>query len=424
MREPLFEFKNVSYWEKNDKKLDRIDLSIYENDITSIIGLSGSGKSLILYLIAGLRPFQVNKYVDFSGYILFRGKSIHFMNRKEWSKYIDQIGFTFQGNALFDSLTVFDNVALKLRQTTSLAEKEIEEKVMHKLELTELLDVAHLYPMQISLGQQKRVAIARALIKDPPILVFDEPAASLDPIRKSSIFGLITEYQKMLNNTVILVTHEIPDALFISNRVLAVYGKKVVFQGRPEEFQEFDHPLKEEILTSLESLRKDITGLYSKRHFKVRHQTDLSKWYPNAMYAVALFEVDDLNTIIEYMGYDAAEEIIRALGSYINKYFSAIGGFSFRYTINEYATVLPYSDMDEAERIMADLKKDFREHGLPDIKSLQKGERPGENHFEFFIQAGLAAGKPQIEMESVMSFARFNQTPIARFQCERGGKTQ
>ncbi|MGD8944346.1 MAG: hypothetical protein PVJ37_13845, partial [Desulfobacterales bacterium] len=133
---------------------------------------------------------------------------------------------------------------------------------------------------------------------------------------------------------------------------------------------------------------------------------------------------DDLDTIIEHMGHDAAQEIIRALGSYINKHFGAVGGFSSRQTINEYATVLPYSDLDEAERIMADFKRDFREHGLPDLKSLQKGEKPDADHFEFSILAGLAQGKPQIEIESVMEFARFNQTPIARFQCERGGKTQ
>jgi hypothetical protein len=99
-------------------------------------------------------------------------------------------------------------------------------------------------------------------------------------------------------------------------------------------------------------------------------------------------------------------------------------------TINEYATVLPYSDLDEGERIMADFKTDFREHGLPNIKTLAEGEKPAEGSFEFNILAGLAQGKPQIEIESeieiesVMEFARFNQTPIARFQCERGGKTQ
>ena len=86
--------------------------------------------------------------------------------------------------------------------------------------------------------------------------------------------------------------------------------------------------------------------------------------------------------------------------------------------------MLPYSDLEEAERIMADFKTDFREHGLPNIKTLAKGEKPAEDSFEFSILAGLAQGKPQIEIESVMEFARFNQIPIARFQCERGGKTQ
>jgi phospholipid/cholesterol/gamma-HCH transport system ATP-binding protein len=142
------------------------------------------------------------------------------------------------------------------------------------------------------------------------------------------------------------------------------------------------------------------------------------------MYAVAAFAVDDMDTIIAHMGHDAAQEIIRALGSYINKHFGAVGGFSSRQTINEYATVLPYSDLEEGERIMADFKTDFLEHGLPNIKTLPEGEKPTEDFFEFNILAGLAQGKPQIEIESVMEFARFNQKPIARFQCERGGKTQ
>jgi hypothetical protein len=101
-----------------------------------------------------------------------------------------------------------------------------------------------------------------------------------------------------------------------------------------------------------------------------------------------------------------------------------VGGFSSRQTINEYATVLPYSDLEEAERIMADFKKDFREHGLPNIKSMANGEKAQDDWFEFDILAGLAQGKPQIEIESVMEFARFNQKPIARFQCECGGQTQ
>jgi phospholipid/cholesterol/gamma-HCH transport system ATP-binding protein len=321
-------------------------------------------------------------------------------------------------------MTIVENVALPLRQTTHMGKKEITEKAMASIEQTELTEVFDKYPSELSGGMQKRAALARALVTDPSLVLFDEPTTGQDPIRKNAILGMVAEYQSRFGFTALLISHEIPDVYFISNRILALYGKKIVFQGTPDEFEEFEHPFREEILTSLESLQEDITGLYSKRHFKVRYQTDLSKRHPDAMYAVAAFAVDDMDTIIEHLGHDAAQEVIRALGSYINKHFGAVGGFSSRQTINEYSTVLPYSDLEEAERIMADFKKDFRESGLPNIKTLAKGEKPAEDSFEFNILAGLAQGKPQIEIESVMEFARFNQTPIARFQCERGGKTQ
>jgi phospholipid/cholesterol/gamma-HCH transport system ATP-binding protein len=346
------------------------------------------------------------------------------MSKREWNAYISKISYMFQNNALFDSMTVFENVALPLKQTTRMNKKEIEKKALASIEHAELSDVAYKYPSELSGGMQKRAALARALVTDPSLVLFDEPTTGQDPIRKNAILGMVAEYQNRFGFSALLISHEIPDVYFISNRILALYNRKIVFQGTPDEFEEFDHPFREEILTSLESLQQDITGLYSKRHFKVRYQTDLSKRHPDATYAVAAFAVDDLDTIIEHMGHDAAQEIIRSLGSYINKHFGAVGGFSSRQTINEYATVLPYSDLDEAQRIMADFKKDFREHGLPNIKSLAEGEKAAENWFEFSILAGLAQGKPQIEIESVMEFARFNQKPIARFQCERGGQTQ
>jgi phospholipid/cholesterol/gamma-HCH transport system ATP-binding protein len=268
---------------------------------------------------------------------------------------------------------------------------------------------------------QKRAALARALVTDPSIVLFDEPTTGQDPIRKNAILGMVAEYQKRFGFTALLISHEIPDVYFISNRILALYGKKIVFQGTPDEFEEFDHPFREEILTSLESLQEDITGLYSKRHFKVRYQTDLSKRQPDATYAAAVFKIDDIDTIQDKLGHDATQLIIRTLGSYINKHFGAVGGFSSRQTIDEYATVLPYSDLEEARRIMEDFTKDFQEHG---IEELVHRETPGEECVEINILAGLAQGKPQIEIESVMEFARFNQEPIARFECATGGQKQ
>jgi phospholipid/cholesterol/gamma-HCH transport system ATP-binding protein len=414
-QQPLIEFKNVTKSFGRRTILDGVNLKIYEGDVTTIIGLSGTGKSVTLKHIIGLLKPD-------SGQILFRGRPIDQMSKKEWNEYISQISYMFQNNALFDSMTLLENVALPLRQTTNLKKQQIEKKAMARIEQTELTEVAHKYPSEISGGMQKRAALARALVTDPQIVLFDEPTTGQDPIRKNAILSMVAEYQKKIGFTAVLISHEIPDVYFISNRILALYDKKIVFQGTPEEFENFDHPFRKEIIQSIESLQEELTGLYSKRHFKVRYQTDLSQRNPDATYAAAVFTLDDLDIVAENLGHDAAQQIIRSLGSYINKHFGAVGGFSSRQTINEFATVLPYSDLEEAKRIMEDFTKDFREHGLPDLESLAEDQRPAESCVEFNILAGLAQGKPQIEIESVMEFARFNQKPIARFQCQRGGK--
>lgn len=416
-KEPIIEFKGVTKRFDVRTILDKVDFKIYEGEVTTLIGLSGTGKSVTLKHIIGLlKPDE--------GQVLYRGQPIDQMSKKEWNAYIGQVSYMFQNNALFDSMTVVENVSLPLRQTTHLGKKEIEDKAMASIEQTDLTEVFDKYPSELSGGMQKRAALARALVTDPSLVLFDEPTTGQDPIRKNAILGMVAEYQRRFGFTALLISHEIPDVYFISNRILALYDKKIVFQGPPDEFEEFEHPFREEILTSLENFQADISGLYSKRHFKVRYQTDLSKRHPDAMYAVAIFALEEMDLVSENMGHDATQEIIRALGSYINKHFGAVGGFSARQTINEYATVLPYSDLEEAERIMEDFKKDFREHGLPNIQSLVEGEKVADDCFEFNILAGLAQGKPQIEIESVMEFARFNQKPIARFQCKRGGKTQ
>ncbi len=416
-KEPIIEFKGVTKRFDVRTILHKVDFKIYEGEVTTLIGLSGTGKSVTLKHIIGLlKPDE--------GQVLYRGQPIDQMSKKEWNEYISQVSYMFQNNALFDSMTVVENVALPLRQTTHLGKKEIEDKAMASIEQTDLTEVFDKYPSELSGGMQKRAALARALVTDPSLVLFDEPTTGQDPIRKNAILGMVAEYQRRFGFTALLISHEIPDVYFISNRILALYDKKIVFQGPPDEFEEFEHPFREEILTSLENFQADISGLYSKRHFKVRYQTDLSKRHPDAMYAVAIFALEEMDLVSENMGHDATQEIIRALGSYINKHFGAVGGFSARQTINEYATVLPYSDLEEAERIMEDFKKDFREHGLPNIQSLVEGEKVADDCFEFNILAGLAQGKPQIEIESVMEFARFNQKPIARFQCKRGGKTQ
>jgi phospholipid/cholesterol/gamma-HCH transport system ATP-binding protein len=411
MTEPLIEFKNVTKRFGNRTILDRVNLQIYENQVTTIIGKSGTGKSVLLKHIIGLlQPDE--------GSVLFRGQPLDEMSRKEWNSYIGQISYMFQNNALFDYLTVFDNVALPLRNGKKMSKRQIREKVMARLVQTELSDFPDKYPAELSGGMQKRTALARALVTDPKIVLFDELTTGQDPIRRNVILGMIAAYRKKYGFTAILISHDIPDVFFISNRVLALYDRKIIFQGSPEELVNFEHPFLDEITESIENLQDELTGLYSKRQFKVRYQTDLGRKDDQQTYVAVVFSLEDFDAINAGMGYTATQKSIRAMGQYIDRHFGAVGGFSARRSINQFETVLPFSDLEEATHILHDFIEDFRSSGLQNIVSAANKVRSDVNCFEFSILAGLALGKPVLELESVMQFAELNRKPIAQLQCE------
>ena len=407
---PIIEFKNVTKRFGVRTILDRVNLQIPEGDVTTIIGKSGEGKSVLLKHIIGLlRPDE--------GSVLFRGKPIEKMKRREWNAYLGQVSYMFQNNALFDSKTVYENVAMPLSKYTDLSKTEIQKKVMARLEQTELSDVAHKYPSELSGGMQKRTALARALVTDPKIVLFDELTTGQDPVRRNAILGMIAEYKKKFGFTAVLISHDIPDVFFISNCILALYDKKIVFQGTPEAFEEFDHPFYNEIVESIENLQKELTGLYSRRQFKVRYQTDLARNNGNYNFAVVVFTLEDLDRMIDQLGHEAAQNGIQTMGAYINKHFGAMGGFSSRRTINQYSTVLPFSDLDEAQSILENFTRDFRQNGLLGIEEAARQVNPEMRCFEFSISAGLAQGNADVELDSIMKLAELKKEPIAQFQC-------
>jgi phospholipid/cholesterol/gamma-HCH transport system ATP-binding protein len=242
-KEPIIEFKGVTKRFDVRTILDKVDFKIYEGEVTTLIGLSGTGKSVTLKHIIGLlKPDE--------GQVLYRGQPIDQMSKKEWDAYMGSISYMFQSNALFDSMTVVENVALPLRQTTHMGKKEITDKAMASIEQTELTEVFDKYPSELSGGMQKRAALARALVTEPSLVLFDEPTTGQDPIRKNAILGMVAEYQRRFGFTALLISHEIPDVYFISNRILALYDKKIVFQGPPDEFEEFEHPFRTPSVTS------------------------------------------------------------------------------------------------------------------------------------------------------------------------------
>ena len=407
---PLIEFKNITKRFGSQTVLNKVNLQIYEGQVTTIIGLSGSGKSVLLKHIIGLlKPDE--------GTILFRGKPLTEMKKSEIAASLAQISYMFQGNALFDSLNIYDNIALPLIETTKLKKAEINRRVMARIEQTELTEATYKFPSELSGGMQKRAALARALITDPRIVLFDEPTTGQDPVRKNAILSMIAQYQRKFNFTAIMVSHEIPDVYFISNRILALYNKTIVFQGTPEELGNFDHPFNDEVIHSLEGLQKELTGLYSKRQFKMLKHVQLKRRESGENYCIAVFTLLDLDTIISVLGHDAAQEVIHSMGVYIDKHFGAIGGFSTRRKSNEFVTMLPFSDLAETESILKDFVTDFQAQGIRDIWAGAQKLAPSDKCVDFAILAGIAEGPPVAEIDFIIELAKSQQKEIGRLRC-------
>jgi phospholipid/cholesterol/gamma-HCH transport system ATP-binding protein len=318
-------------------------------------------------------------------------------------------------------MTVYENIALPLRETTDLAQSEIHRRVMARIEQAELGDAVHKYPAELSGGMQKRTALARALATDPQIVLFDEPTTGQDPVRKNAILGMIAEYQRKYGFTAVLVSHEIPNVYFISNRILALYGRTVVFQGTPEELEGFDHPFKDEVIHSLEGLQEELTGLYSRRQFKVMYHNQLKRRALGEPYCVAVFTLEKLDEITAGLGHEAAQEAIRIMGALIDKHLGAVGGFSTRRSINEFVAMLPYSDLGECGGLLENFIQDFQKRGIRAIGAGARRHSVSGQCVEFTVLGGMAQGQPIAEMDAVIESARDHQREIGRFRCSEQG---
>jgi phospholipid/cholesterol/gamma-HCH transport system ATP-binding protein len=210
--------------------LDGIDLEIARASVTTIIGKSGIGKSVLLKCIANL-------LVPDAGEILLDGVSIGHNRRRADQSGGFSFSYMFQNNALFDSLTAFENVALPLRESAGLATADVTEKVTDLLEKLDLVDAGECYPAELSGGMQKRVALARALITNPEVVLFDEPTTGLDPERKFGVFDMIADYRERFGFTALLVSHDIPEVFEISDRVAWLDEGQIRFYGDPSELK-------------------------------------------------------------------------------------------------------------------------------------------------------------------------------------------
>lgn len=224
METPLIEFKNVYKSFGSLEVLKGVNLSIYKGETISIIGKSGTGKSVLLKHIIGLvRPDSGQIFIDGQPFVKHGANEV-----KDFKK---DLSYMFQDNALFDSMNIYDNIALPLTENPNFPDSDIKEKVEKRIKQLALSGNEQKYPSQLSGGMRKRVALARALVTDPKIVLFDEPTAGLDPVRKRNIHSMIQEYQEKFGFTAVIVSHDIPQIFYISQRVAMLDEGIIRFSG-------------------------------------------------------------------------------------------------------------------------------------------------------------------------------------------------
>ncbi len=216
--------------------LGGVNITVEKGEAIAIIGQSGCGKSVLLkHVIKLLQPDE--------GEVWFDGREIYGLNDNDLVAMRQRFGMLFQSAALFDSMTVAENVGLGLTEQRRLSKNEVRERVMEKLEMVRLSGAAEKHPAELSGGMRKRVGLARAIANDPEVLLYDEPTTGLDPITSDVINDLIVELNEKLKVTSIAVTHDMRSAFKIANRIIMLYQGVVAFDGTPEETRSSTNPV-------------------------------------------------------------------------------------------------------------------------------------------------------------------------------------
>jgi phospholipid/cholesterol/gamma-HCH transport system ATP-binding protein len=375
--------------------LNGVNLRIYKGEITSLIGKSGVGKSVLLKHIIGL--FEPD-----SGELLYEGKDVRAMKRDEKRALKRRFSYMFQESALFDFLTVFENIALPLQETTSLQVAEIHRRVHDKMHQLDLHKIDDNYPSQLSGGMKKRVALARALVTDPEIVLFDEPTTGLDPVRKSAVLSMISDYQKRFGFTGVIVSHEIPDIFFISQRVAMIDSGRIVFEGTPEEIQKAADPVVQNFIKGLESPHDDLTGVASQSLGHKRLQQEMSRLQRHQIsFSIILLSVDNLEDVDRIAGHVASQTVLKNFANHVKQNLY-ITDTCFRYDMNKILVILPDTNADQARMFCEKLSRNLETSALFEATGTQA-------ELCYSVSAGIAQAEKDSRLESLLDDAKSRQ---------------
>lgn len=250
MKEVMISLRQLTMAFGSKVVLDELDLDVYNGETLAVIGPSGSGKSTVIKVLTGL-------LAPTSGSVQIEGQETSGFDDDAWDELRCHMGVVFQYSALFDFLSVGENVAFGLRQHFKLPEAEVQSRVAALLEMVGMPGTQSMMPAELSGGMKKRVGLARALAMQPQVVFYDEPTSGLDPVMTMTISRLIRKTQQTLGVTSVLVTHDMESAYFAADRIAMLYKGKIVQVGTPDEIKRSSNPIVHAFVNGLELKEED-----------------------------------------------------------------------------------------------------------------------------------------------------------------------
>ncbi len=401
MERPIIRFYNVFKTFGANQVLRGVSLRIFQGQVTTIIGKSGVGKSVLLKHIIGLLQAD-------AGEILLYGQPMSKMKPSQLNALRAKFSYVFQDAALFDSMTVYNNIALPLLEGTSLAKSEIHKRVQDKMQQFELEAFRDKFPAQLSGGMKRRVALARALVTDPEVVLLDEPTAGLDPVRRNAVYAMIVDFQKKFGFTAVMISHEIPDIFYFSQRIAMLDGGKILFEGSPDELQRCSDSTVQMFIQGLEKPRDALTGMATPQQGERKFQEELARLQRHQIaFSVVMLTIENLEEINTKMGHVVGQTLLKNFAARIKQRLDITDSCS-RYSLDRILVVLQNADIEDARRFAARLARELRFEDL-----LTTGDLNG---LGIRISAGYAQAEEDSLIKEVLARAESKDSRYYEFE--------
>ncbi len=391
MTQAAIQFDNVHKAFGDHEVLRGVDLEMHQGEITTIIGKSGGGKSVLLKHVIGLMKAD-------TGRVLIEGADFGKLKSRERRQLKRKFSYMFQGNALFDFMTVYENIALPLKEWGKLDPEAIRSRVHEKLDQLDLdPGITGEYPSQLSGGMRKRVALARALVTEPEIVLFDEPTTGLDPIRKNAVHNMIADYQKRFGFTGVVISHEIPDVFYFSQRIAMLHEGRIIFSGIPEELNKVSDPVVHQFIRGFESHMQVDADPSPKTFWEQKFKEEMARLQRHRVpFSLLVLTVDNFEEITAKGGYMAGQEVLTNFSSQIQRRLRLTDTCA-RNGSNSLLLILPYTRLDQAKTVCAKLSRELKEAEIVPFQPY-----PG---FCFAVSVGFAEVAADETPEAVLSNA-------------------